>query len=1016
MTNFSTSRRPADSTNFPRFSFKLGAILLILCRLLSASPAHALQKATVQLKWLHHFQFAGYYAALEKGFYRDAGLDVTIREGGPEVEVERDVVAGKSDFGVGTSALLLNRAKGQDLVVLAQIFQHSPATLLTLKKTGIRSVADMAGRRIMYSNQHGDMLALFRKNGISEDGIVKVPHQGDPHDLISGKADVMIAYSFNEPFIIEQSGEPYLMFSPISSGIDFYGDNLFTTRLLAEARPEFVEAFREATIKGWRYTMSHKAEIADLILAKYSKGKSKDWLMFEANQMETLIQPTLVELGYQNPSRWQHIADTFTSLGMLQPGFDAAAVIYRVKPAKDYRLVTVVSLVSFAIILVLAWLVATFRSLNLRLAAANSALAHKENNLRVIFDVSRSGILMVDGKGCITLANERVAEMFGCTLPELIGTRYPEHVHPDQREASETRMRMHIEARLTNIYNARHYLRKDGTDFWGVVSSGRHETADGSLISLIMLITDITEQKLADLALQESERRYSSMFETMQEGFALHEVILDESGKPVDYRFLDVNPAFERLTGLKKADVVGRSVREVMPGLEETWITTYGEVALTGLPAELEQYASDLGRYFRARCYSPERNRFVVIFEDTTAQKKAEDEHRLIERQLLHTQKLESLGVLAGGIAHDFNNILTSIIGNAELARIRMKPESPALENLQRIELAASRAADLSKQMLAYSGKGKFVVEPIDLNRLVEEMGHMLEVSISKKATLRYNLAPDLPPVDADATQLNQIIMNLVINASEAIGDASGVIAISTGSIECNEAYFKDAWLTDAIPEGMYNYLEVADTGCGMEKGTLAKIFDPFYTTKFTGRGLGMAAVIGIIRGHRGAIKVYSEPGKGSSFKVLLPPGGGQVKPFTDDAPADSWKGSGVALLVDDEETILDVGEELLRELGYEVVSALDGQEALEKFSSRGDIDVVILDLTMPRMDGEQCFQRLRQLSPDVPVIMSSGYNEQEVRLKFAGKGLAGFIQKPYNLTSLRGGLKNLRRGEAPLA
>ena len=981
--------------------------LLVLCQLSCASPVLALERATIQLKWLHHFQFAGYYAALEKGFYRDAGLEVTIREGGPSVEVEREVTAGRSDFGVGTSALLLNRARGDDLVVLAQIFQHSPATFLTLRNSGIRSVAEMAGHRVMYSNQHGDLLALLRKNGIGEERIVQVPHQGDPHDLINGKAEVMVAYSFNEPFILEQSGEPYLMFSPMSSGIDFYGDNLFTTRTLANGHPEFVEAFREATLRGWRYALANKGEIADLILSKYSRAKSRDWLMFEANQMETLIQPTLVELGYQNPSRWRQIAATFTGLGMLPPGFDPAGVIYWGRPAKDYRLAGGVALFCCTIIAVLAWLVATFRRLNLRLTRAVEELARKENNLRVIFDVSRAGIMMVDGEGRITLANARMAEMFGCTLPDLIGTSYPDHLHPDQREAGEARMRLHIEGRIANVYNARRYQRTDGKDFWGFVSAGRHEGPDGTLSSLVMLITDITEQKRADLALAESERRYSTLFATMQEGCAIHDVVCDGRGIPVDYRFLDLNPAFERLTGLTRSEVVGKCASEVMPGLQEQWIATYGEVALTGVPAEFEQYSPEQNRHFRTRCYSPQKSRFVVILEDTTAQKRAEEEHRLIERQLLHTQKLESLGVLAGGIAHDFNNILTAIIGNAELARLRLNQASPALDNLQRIEKAAARAADLSKQMLAYSGKGRFVVEPVDLNRLVTEMGHMLEVSISKKATLRYNLRADLPSVEADAAQLSQIVMNLVINASEAIGEASGTIAISTGCLTCSEEYLQDAWLTEPIPAGLYDYLEVADTGCGMERETVARIFDPFYTTKFTGRGLGMAAVIGIIRGHKGAIKIYSEPGKGSSFKVLLP-ACGELAAGAGEAPVESWRGSGVALLVDDEETILSIGAELLRELGFEVVTAVDGLDALEKFAARDDIKVVILDLTMPRMDGEVCFQRLRQLNPEVAVFLSSGYNEQEVRLKFAGRGLAGFIQKPYNLSALAARLREM--------
>ncbi|HCE68334.1 MAG: hypothetical protein A2X82_00815 [Geobacteraceae bacterium GWC2_55_20] len=392
----------------------------------------------------------------------------------------------------------------------------------------------------------------------------------------------------------------------------------------------------------------------------------------------------------------------------------------------------------------------------------------------------------------------------------------------------------------------------------------------------------------------------------------------------------------------------------------------------------------------------------LAIHRDISEMKIAEVERDRLERQLLHTQKLESLGVLAGGIAHDFNNILTSIIGNADLALMRINRESPAVENLRRIEQAASQAADLAKQMLAYSGKGRFVVENLDMNRLLEEMLHMLEVSISKKALLRFNLTRDLPSVEADATQMRQIIMNLVINASEAIGDKSGVIAVTTGCMDCDSSYLKNVWLDENLSDGLYVYLEIADSGCGMDKETMAKLFDPFFTTKFTGRGLGMAAVLGIVRGHRGAIKVYSEPGRGSSFKILLPASDRPIELFNGAAVRDDWRGSGTVLLVDDEETVRGIGGEMLRELGFEAVTANDGRQALEIFRERSDIAFVILDLTMPHMDGEQCFRELRRLKPDVKVIMSSGYNEQEVTRKFVGKGLAGFIQKPYKLSVLK--------------
>jgi CheY-like chemotaxis protein len=350
-----------------------------------------------------------------------------------------------------------------------------------------------------------------------------------------------------------------------------------------------------------------------------------------------------------------------------------------------------------------------------------------------------------------------------------------------------------------------------------------------------------------------------------------------------------------------------------------------------------------------------------------------------------------------------------TILGHAELAMMRLNPASPARDNLLSIEQAAQRAADLSRQMLAYSGKGKFVVESVCLGDLVSEMTHMLEVSISKKALLRFNMEEDLPPVEVDATQIHQVLMNLVINASEAIGDRSGVIAITTGAMQCESDYLTDIRLDEQLAEGLYVFVEVADTGCGMDRETLSKIFDPFFTTKFTGRGLGMAAVLGIVRGHRGAIKVYSEPGKGTTFKVLLPAGSGHAERVRQaGTPAEPvWRGSGTLLLVDDEETIRALGSEMLEMLGFHVLTACNGREALDVYQAHGEkIRAVVLDLTMPRMDGEEAFRELRRIKPDVRVVMSSGYNEQEVSERFIGKGLAGFVQKPYNLAALGAALR----------
>ncbi len=305
--------------------------------------------------------------------------------------------------------------------------------------------------------------------------------------------------------------------------------------------------------------------------------------------------------------------------------------------------------------------------------------------------------------------------------------------------------------------------------------------------------------------------------------------------------------------------------------------------------------------------------------------------------------------------------------------------------------------------MLAYSGKGKFIVKPLNLSKVVEEMAHLLDVSIAKNVILKYDFAPDLPSVEADATQLRQIIMNLIMNASEAIGEQSGIVSIRTGVTEADKAYLSETYLDDDLPEGYYVYLEVADTGRGMDEETKNKIFDPFFTTKFTGRGLGLAATLGIVRGHRGALKVYTHLNRGTNFKVLFPCSEQPAEASTAAAPPErEWRGQGIVLVIDDEESVRVVAKQILERRGFEVLTAEDGSEGVEIFSTRSkDIVLVLLDLTMPHMDGKETFRQLRRIRPDVKTILSSGYNAQDVTNRFAGKGLAGFIQKPYRVRAL---------------
>jgi len=553
----------------------------------------------------------------------------------------------------------------------------------------------------------------------------------------------------------------------------------------------------------------------------------------------------------------------------------------------------------------------------------------------------------------------------------------------------------------------------------------------GTIISSRMLLTRWRREKKIESDLRrandELELRVAQRTADLNHANDLltKELALSESlllNSPAGIRVFDVesgqcvlvNQSAAAIAGGTREALLAQNFKQLPSWRESGLLAVAEQVIADGEPRSIEtdlhsSFAKEVAvSYQFSRFSTHNRLNLLVIGRDISEEKKLAVEKQRIEDQLLHAQKLESMGVLAGGIAHDFNNILTAIIGNTELARMHLSPDSPAILNLQRIEKAAGRASDLARQMLAYSGKGRFVIESIDINHLVEEMLNMLEVSISKKVQLELHLQRPLATVEADATQLRQVVMNLVINASEAIENETGVITITTGCMDCDRNYLRDVWLDQDLSDGTYVFLEIADTGCGMDKETLAKIFDPFFTTKFTGRGLGMAAVLGIVRGHKGAIKAYSEPGKGSSFKILLPASSNPEEICNANHGDDSWRGNGTVLLVDDEETIREIGSEMLRELGFQVVTANNGRHALEIFRERDDISIVILDLTMPQMDGEQAFKELRRIRPGIRVIMSSGYNEQEVTQKLAGEGLAGFIQKPYKLSTISESMRKL--------
>ncbi|HYC31390.1 MAG TPA: response regulator, partial [Gemmatimonadales bacterium] len=364
-----------------------------------------------------------------------------------------------------------------------------------------------------------------------------------------------------------------------------------------------------------------------------------------------------------------------------------------------------------------------------------------------------------------------------------------------------------------------------------------------------------------------------------------------------------------------------------------------------------------------------------------------------------------------GGIAHDFNNLLMGVLGNANLARLDLAGDSPVLENVEHIETAALRAAELTKQMLAYSGKGQFVIQALDLSEVVQEMVHLLGTVVSKKASLRLELAKGLPAVEADATQVRQVAMNLITNASDALADGPGVITLTTGVIQADRAYLASTLFHEGLEPGEFVFVEVKDTGCGMTAETRTRMFDPFFTTKFAGRGLGLAAVLGIVRGHHGAIRLESEPGRGTTFRVLFP-SAGPIRHERGGPELEVASGSlqgRTVLVVDDEQLVREAVTRMLARIGVRPITVATGTEALRRLERDASVvDVVLLDMMMPEMNGEETFEEIHRLYPALPVILSSGYDEVEGSGRAAGHGLAGFIHKPYRLGELQGALERV--------
>jgi two-component system, cell cycle sensor histidine kinase and response regulator CckA len=628
---------------------------------------------------------------------------------------------------------------------------------------------------------------------------------------------------------------------------------------------------------------------------------------------------------------------------------------------------------------------------------AEHALREAQAILRGFFDSAPflMGIAEFDGvRGVVISGNRAMAEFFGLEAADLSGKTARELGVPAEVEHAWTERYLECTLDAGPLqFECEYPCSTDPRWFRATVAHLGTGPAGNPRFSFV--VEDITRRKRVENELRLSEERYRMMFDTMLEGFSIGEVVLDAEGRPADFRFLETNPAFETQSGL--SNVRGRLMRELVPGHEPYWFERLGQVALTGRPERFLNEAKALNRWFDVSAYrigGSGSRKVAFLFSDVTESRRAEE-------RLRQAQKLESIGLLAGGIAHDFNNLLVGVIGNASLAEDILPPEHPAVEMVRKVVKTGEQLAHLTRQMLAYAGKGRFFLERLNLSAAIPEMVGLVQSSISKKVLLLLELNRDIPAIEADRGQMQQVLMNLVLNAAEAIGTQDGLVTVRTGLQAVDEAWNRRHPEAGDLRPGEYVCLEVQDNGCGMDESTRARIFDPFFSTKFIGRGLGLAAVSGIVRGHHGAIAVHTAPGEGSTFQVLFPAvAGPALKPAVESRAA--LRVSGVVLVVDDEHIVRQTARNALERSGCTVLAAYDGSAAIDVFKRYpGRIDLVVLDLSMPGMSGEETLPELRKIRPDVKVLVSSGYSEAEAMKLFHGQKVSGFVQKPYTASAL---------------
>lgn len=637
-------------------------------------------------------------------------------------------------------------------------------------------------------------------------------------------------------------------------------------------------------------------------------------------------------------------------------------------------------------------------------------LVDSEARFRITFEEAPAGIGHASLVGKYLRVNDRLCEITGYSREELLERHWQEITHPDDIGNHEGEVASVLSGQSNTYSKEKRYLRKDGEEIWVHLTVALVRDEDGKPSYFISIVTDLSATRRAQEQLELERNRLRTLIDGIPDSVYI---------KDCQGRYVLQNRADRVLLGIEHAgESTGKTVFDfdALKSHADLYFKDDMRVIETGMAVinREEPFVKPDGSegWFMTtklplRDANGEITGLIGITRDVTDRKNDAQEKINILRKLQTTQKLESMGLLAGGIAHDFNNLLTGIHGHAGLLRLGSEAYPELLTHISEIEQTAQRASELCQQMLDYSGHNRHEDQRLDLNSTIKQTLPLLRHSIQKKAKLNFEPVDNLPAVTGDPTQLRQVLMNLVINASDALTGSHGIIRVHTGVMRADKRYLESTIYDDNLPEGDYAFVEVSDNGAGMTEEVRAKIFDPFFTTKKKGRGLGLATVIGIIRSHGGAIKIHSEPNQGTIFRVLMPVCDKPVEQYPEDEQTGwNWRSQGKVLVIDDEETVRTVSARILEALGFDPVMASNGREGMDKFrTAAADYKLVLTDYSMPVMDGVETYQRLKKMRHDIPVVLMSGYWEEKATHKF-GEDLAGFVKKPFSPEQLRDQIK----------